>query len=54
VHLGFFLKGRIGNCFGAQRGAFGFFFKAELGQIWGWLGGFLKAGFTFQSWQTSA
>jgi hypothetical protein len=26
-------------------GAFGFLFKAELGQIWGWLGGVLKARF---------
>jgi len=40
-------------------GAFGFFFKAELGQIWGWLGGVLKAQFKsdnthISSWHTSA
>jgi len=51
VHLGFFFKGRIGDYFGARRGAFGFFFKAELGQIWAWLGGFLKAEFTFHGKQ---
>ncbi len=30
---------------GLKGGAFGFSLKAELGQIWGWLGGFLMAEF---------
>jgi hypothetical protein len=41
VHLGFFLRADLGTILGLKGSAF--FFKAGLGQIWGWLGGFLKA-----------
>ncbi len=39
------MRADLGTVLGLKGDAFGVFFKAELGQIWGWLGGFLKAEF---------